>query len=322
MYNCEKVRYCRKVREMGIRSERDRNIREYVNDVTGDLLEKLTNRELGDQYRLSEIEALRWLDMLEGKFVELERVALAIAVARGYTLQQCADALGVSRQTIDTKFGKALRPIQQKRKDAEKKFKSIWIEPELNYDGKITWKCVECDISELDYTKGMFDADYKLREQIEKNPENYKAICDRAIKEGVLPPNEIEEIRQLAQQYLECPNKGDKWMIGVSLFRLSAEYRKQRFLEAAEDDYLDEEELAESNLKMSAERHDYLVLWEEFQKEERANGRIPTKKALADRIGMNRSTLSRKINFEMQRLVTSRTFMEKNEYDLRSSRNV
>ena len=308
---------------MGIRSERDRNIREYVNDATENLLEKLTNRN-----ELNEIEALQCLGILERRFVELERVALVIAVAQGYTLQQCADALGVSRQTIDTKFGKALRPIKQARKEAEKEFKKIWIEPDLDDDGKITWKYSKGDISVLGYTENMLDADHSLREQIRNNPEDYEAICNRAMKRGVLPPYGIEQIRQSAQRYLKYRNGGDKlpgetdkefqdrrgseWMEGMALFWHSAKNDKQ----ALEEVPLDEEELDKIKLKMATENHKYLVAWEIFKEEEKAEGRIPTKKALADRMGMNRSTLSRKINDEMRRLTYSRTFVEKgNEHN-------
>ena len=307
---------------MSARRERNRNIKECINDVTENLLEKMTA-----QGELDAIEALRWLSMLEREFVELERTALAMATARGYTLRQCAEALGISRQTLDTKFGNALRPIKQARKEAEKGFKKIIVKPELNDDGKITWKYFACDISELDYTEDMFDADCELRERIKENPENYEAICDRAMGRGVLPPDGIEQIRQQARQYLEYlegsnkrrPGETDEDYIDRQMSGLFAEQYLNRSAEdekeALEDAGPDEEQWEEMKLEMTTEDHKYLVAWERFQEEEKAEGRIPTKKALADRMGMNRSTLSRKINREMRRLTYSRTFMEKNEHE-------
>lgn len=164
-------------------------VKELIDDSLNQLLYNLDTAMCDMSYA----DAIHWIITVETKIRQLERFAVTEAVKGGVTKVEIAEAMGTTRQTLENRWGEAIKRERGADARRARTFKKITDYAFVN--GEL--KPQEERISEEDYTAEQKAFRTNMRQALREHPDQYEAITEKALEANAIPPYDIMQDRKM-----------------------------------------------------------------------------------------------------------------------------
>lgn len=260
-------------------------VKELIDDSLNRLLYDLDTAMCDMSYA----DAIHWIVTVETKIRQLERFAVTEAVKDGITKIEIAEAMGTTRQTLENRWGEAIK--KERGADARRARTFTKVTDYAFVNGEL--KPQEENISEEDYTPEQAAFRKNMRQALRSHPDAYESITEKALEANVIPPRDVMHDRKImafiqgdTDIFLatKIPAKERDWWVEAAKFSL--------------DWPISDEELEKYDGRYQTRKAQTSVLpkpilpeWHKYQQETEH----PTFTEFAKRYGVSRSTVSRAV---------------------------